>query len=366
MDFHPSEAQAALRDLAREILEKEAAPGRTRAAAGASDGFDRALWARLAEAQLLGVAVPEAQGGLGMGFLELCTLLVEIGRAVAPVPALPALVLGGLPLARFGSEAQRARWLAPLARGELVLTAALAPGRAVAARRDGASLVLDGVRANVPALGLAARVLVPARAPEGVIVCLVDPSAPGVSAVPGLTSRGDPLFALELAGARVPADEVLRGPGIEAWMRERALVGIAATQLGVSERALEITTAYVSQRVQFGVPLGALPPVQHRCADCAIDLECLRAVTWAAAFALAEERPAARDAWIAKFWAAEAGSRIATATQHLHGGMGADLEYPIHRHFLWSKSLELELGAALPQLAELGRDMARSGPEELA
>ena len=92
----------------------------------------------------------------------------------------------------------------------------------------------------------------------------------------------------------------------------------------------------------------------------------MRWMTWSAAWKLAAERPAARDALVAKFWAADAGSRIATATQHLHGGMGVDLDYPIHRYFLWSKTLELGLGSATPQLVELGRDMARSGPQELA
>jgi alkylation response protein AidB-like acyl-CoA dehydrogenase len=314
MDFRPTEEQTALCELAREILAKEATPERLRAAERSPEWFDRELWARLADANLLGVAVPEAQGGMGMGFFELCALLSELGRAA----------------------------------------------------RDGTRFVLEGSRTLVPALHLAERILVPARVEGGPRVFLVDPSAPGVSTLRHVTSRGEPLFGLELAGVRVADEDALDGPGIEAWMTERALVALAATQVGVSERALEITTAYLRERVQFGAQLGALQAVQQRCADCAIDLECLRGVTWKAAYELAQERPAARDAWIAKFWAAEAGSRIATATQHLHGGMGADVDYPIHRHFLWSKSLELSLGAALPQLARLGRDMARTGPEARA
>jgi alkylation response protein AidB-like acyl-CoA dehydrogenase len=366
MDFRPTEEQTALCELAREILAKEATPERLRAAERSPEWFDRELWARLADANLLGVAVPEAQGGMGMGFFELCALLSELGRAVVPLPALPALAMGGLAIARFGSEGQRERWLPPLVRGELVLSAALEPGPPVRATSDGPDFALEGSRALVPAVHLAERVLVPAQAEGGPRVFLVDPAARGVSALRQETSRGEPLFGLELAGVRVAGDEVLGGPGSEAWMTERALVALAATQVGVSERALEITTGYLRERVQFGAPLGALQAVQQRCADCAIDLECLRSVTWKAAYELAQERPAARDAWIAKFWAAEAGSRIATATQHLHGGMGADVDYPIHRHFLWSKSLELSLGAALPQLARLGRDMARSGPEARA
>src|SRR5512143_2023601 len=125
MDFHTSEEQNTIRDLARGILEQELSRDRLKAAAATADGIDAALWKTLAEANLLGVAVPEAQGGMGLGILEVCTLLEEIGRAVAPVPALASLVLGGLPIARFGTDAQRDRWLKSLASGDAILTAAL-------------------------------------------------------------------------------------------------------------------------------------------------------------------------------------------------------------------------------------------------
>ena len=173
------------------------------------------------------------------------------------------------------------------------------------------------------------------------------------------------MFELSLVGVSVPDADVLCGEAIHQWIHQRMLVGIAATQVGVSERALEITTAFLKEREQFGAPLGALPVVQHRCADCYIALDSMRWVMWMAAWKLAEGRSARRDAWVAKFWAADAGARIGTATQHLHGGMGVDLDYPIHRYFLWSKSLELALGAATPMLVRLGRDMARVGPQEL-
>ena len=366
MDFHFSEEQTTLRELAREIFEKELSPERLKEVEAEGDWFDRELWAKLAEANLLGLAVPEALGGMGMGFLELCVLLQELGRVVAPLPALPALVYGGLAIARFGSDAQQQRWLAPLASGEVVLTGAFEPGEVAAAQRSGEGWRLDGVFRNVPAVHLAKRILLPAGTPEGEAVFLVDPEAKGVSLVRQSTSRKEPVFEVSLAGVGASDDDVLREEGITAWISERACVALAALQSGVSERALEITTAYVKEREQFGAPLGALPAVQHRCANAYIDLDAMRWVMWSAAWKLATERPASRDALIAKFWAADAGSRIATATQHLHGGMGVDLDYPIHRYFLWTKTLELALGAATPQLVELGRDMARSGPQELA
>ena len=118
MDFRFTEEQDALRELAREILENEISPERLKQSEAAGEFFDREAWARLAESNLLGLAVPEAQGGMGMGFLELCILLVEVGRTVAPLPVLPTLVYGALPIARFGNEAQRDRWLPPVAKRE--------------------------------------------------------------------------------------------------------------------------------------------------------------------------------------------------------------------------------------------------------
>jgi alkylation response protein AidB-like acyl-CoA dehydrogenase len=366
MDFRFSDEQTALRDLAREILEKEVSVERLKAVEASDDWFDRETWARLADANLLGLAVPEERGGMGMGFLELCLLLHEVGRVAAPVPALPALVLGALPLARFGNELQQKEWLGRVASGEVVLTGAFEPGAPVVARRDGGGFALEGSRRQVPAVHVAQRVLVPARTEEGDAVFLVDPGAEGVSRVRSRTSRQEPHFELTFAGVRVDAGAGLHGEGIVDWITERALVATAAIQTGVCERALEITTGYLVEREQFGAPLGALSPVQHRCADAYIALDSLRWVTWQAAWKLAGEREAARDARVAKFWAADAGSRITTATQHLHGGMGVDLDYPIHRYFLWAKALELAFGGATPQLLALGGDMARTGPQEVA
>jgi alkylation response protein AidB-like acyl-CoA dehydrogenase len=375
MDFRFGEEHTAVRDLAREILARETTPELLKRVEAKGADHAPELWAQLASAHLLGVAVPEAQGGMGLGFLELCALLHETGRAVAPVPVLPALVLAALPLARAGTKQQRERWLTAIARGEAILTAALVDAGsadpaapATHARRDGKQFRLDGEKRFVPALGIAQRVLVPATTDAGPRVFLLDPAAPGVSVRRKLASGRRPIYELGLAGAE--ASEVLGGEGFDAaellrWLSDVSLVALAATQIGVSERAIEITTDYVKQRVQFGAPTGSFPAVQHRCADAWIDLEALRWTTWRAAWKLSTGADAHRDALVAKFWAAEGGSRIATATQHLHGGMGVDLDYPIHRYFLWSKALELEQGGATPQLVRLGRDLARSGPQEL-
>ncbi|MFQ5668182.1 MAG: acyl-CoA dehydrogenase family protein [Candidatus Binatia bacterium] len=378
MDFTFSENQNMIRDLARDILDKEVTPERLKLAQDDPSWCDRALWSTLAAAGLLGIVVPEALGGMGFGIAEACMLLHEIGRAVAPVPVLPAVVLGGLPVAMFGTDAQKREWLPPLAAGETMLTAALvdagssAPGMpATTARPNGSGWVLDGQKNFVPAVHLAQGILVPAATPAGAGVFLVHPEAAGVALTRHRTSTGEPWFTVKLSGVRVDQGTLLGGDasaGRETvcWMYERAVVAVCATQLGVSEKALEVTSNYVRERQQFGVPIGSFQAVQHRSADCFIDLAAMRWVTWRAVCKLARGVPAARETAVAKFWAAEGGSRIANAAQHLHGGIGVDIDYPIHRYFLWSKALELSLGGAASQLARLGQDMARTGPPEFA
>ncbi|HSF03256.1 MAG TPA: acyl-CoA dehydrogenase family protein, partial [Solirubrobacterales bacterium] len=125
MDFAYSEEQSALRELARKILEEQATPERVGEIERSEERLDRALWRELAKANLLGVALPEDFGGSGYGFFELCLLLEELGRVVAPIPAWPTLVLGALPLTEFGTAEQRRRWLPGVAAGEVLLTGAL-------------------------------------------------------------------------------------------------------------------------------------------------------------------------------------------------------------------------------------------------
>jgi hypothetical protein len=370
VDFAFSEEQESVRGLAREILAREATQERLRAAERTPDWHDDALWRQLAAANLLGIAIPEAHGGMGMGFAELCVLLEELGRAAAPSAAFATLALGALPLAKFGSAAQRAEWLPRVASGAALLSAALddagsaeplAP--ATRARHDGAGWRLDGTKRFVPCGRRAGALLVPARTDDGVAVFLVAPSAPGVSLLARVTSSGEPLFDLTLAGvsvadaARLPAD----GAAILRWLEPRALTALAALHVGVCDRALAITAEYTRERVQFGTPIGSFQAVQHREADAFIDLEAMRWTLWRAATRLAEELPAEREARVAKLWAAEGGARIVNAALHLHGGIGSDVDYPIHRYFLWSKGLELALGGASVQLAALGADLARHG-----
>ena len=364
MDFAFAPEQEALRELARQVLEDHVTHERLKAIEGEPEWFDRETWEALARTKLLGTAIPEAHGGSGLGLLELCLLLEQVGRTVAPVPAWPTLVLGALPIAEFGSPEQRRSWLPGVAAGEVLLTAALVepaaddPTRPTAtARRDGAVWRLDGVKICVPAAHVAARILVPARTERDTGLFLLDPRAAGVTIERQVATNREPEGRVSLAGA--PAELLAGGAASLEWLVERALVGLCAMQLGVAERALRMTAEYTTQREQFGRPIASFQAVHQRAADAYVDVEAIRLTTWQAAWRLAAGRPASREVAVAKFWASEGAHRVVYAAQHLHGGIGVDVDYPLHRYYLWSKQIELTLGSATRQLVRLGAELAR-------
>lgn len=371
MDFSFTDEQSALRELARKILEAEATPDRLREVEQGEERIDRALWATLAEANLLGAALPEAHGGSGYGFFELCVLLEEIGRAVAPVPVWATLACAAAPLARFGSDALQKRWLPSVVAGETILTAALSEpdnaeplAPATRAVPDGAGWRLDGVKFCVPAAHVAERVLVAAASPDGPGLFLVDPRGAGARLERQLVTDRSVQGWLALDGAPVAADAVVAAPGAAgraalAWTVARATAALCAMQVGVAEKALRITAGYAAQRVQFDRPIGSFQAVHTRAADAYCDLEALRLVTWEAADLLAREQPATDAVEVAKFFAGEAGHAIAYAAMHLHGGIGVDVDYPVHRYYLWARQIELSLGPAARHLAAIGERLAR-------
>jgi alkylation response protein AidB-like acyl-CoA dehydrogenase len=372
MDFRFTDDQNAVRDLARGILEKEVTVERLKRLERDGSWYDAALVATSAEAGLLGLVVPSLHGGMGLGLPEACVFLQELGRVAATGAFLPTLVAAHA-LARDGTAAQQRDWLPAVATGEAILATALVDARSsdptvpgTRAERNGRGWILSGEKRVVAAADQARRILVPARTADATRVFLVDPEATGVSLAPQRLSTGEPVFTVTLTGAAVPDADVLAGDDAAARLHETMLVAICAMQLGLSERTLEMTARYTRERMQFGVPIGSFQAVQHRLADCYIDLESMRWTTWRAVERAAAGLAAARECAVAKFWAADGGARIAASCQHLHGGIGVDLDYPIHRYFLHSKSLELALGGATPQLVRLGRDLAASGPAELS
>ena len=363
MDFSLSDDQQAIADLAAQILKDRSSHERQREVeTGGGPRFDRDLWRAVAEAGLLGIAVPEVHGGTGLGFLEAAAILEQVGRHTAPIPLYETVVLAALPLAEFASEAQQTAWLPKLACGEAIATAALVEDAPARAERDGEGFALSGVKMCVPAAELADLVLVPAETGAGTAVFLVDPKAPGVHLDALATTTGMPESKMTLADVRVGADAVLgevgAGGRIVAWLTERATAALCMVSLGACEAALELTSEYIKTRKQFDQPIAMFQAVGHRAADAFIDTEAIRLTAWQAAWRISAGLDAAKQVAVAKFWCAEGAKRVVHAATHLHGGVGVDKEYPLHRYFLYARQLELTLGGGTPQLLRLGKLLA--------
>jgi len=172
----------------------------------------------------------------------------------------------------------------------------------------------------------------------------------------GVGSNGVPLFELELAEA--PAELLATGDDALGWVVDRVLTALAATNLGVAQQALALAAAYTTGREQFGRPIATFQAVGHRLADAYIDVEAIRLTTLRAVWLLDTGQPAHDEARIAKWWASEGGHRAGHAAQHVHGGVGVDTDYELHRYFLWNKQVEFTLGSAQQQLLVLGAHLA--------
>ena len=191
---------------------------------------------------------------------------------------------------------------------------------------------------------------------DDVALFLVDPDATGVRVIRQDTTTGIPEARIVFDNA--PAELLASGQGALDWVIEHAMTALCAIGLGVFETELRMTAEYTSTRKQFEKPLASFQAVGQRAADAYIDTEAIRLTAWQAAWRLEHDLPATAEVAIAKYWLAEGGQRVAAAAQHLHGGVGVDRDYPLHRYYLWAKWLQLALGNASDHLQRLGAMMA--------
>ena len=369
MDFTFSEEQTAVRDLASQVFGGLVDTDRVKAVEATPDRFDRELWGSLAEAGLLALSVPEAHGGSGLGIFELCLVLEQQGRVVAPVPLVQTL-MAALTIAEHGTETQQAVWLPGVADGSVILTAALDGAgvndpfqSGVQATATASGFTLSGVRPAVAGAHVANAVLVPATLPDGSTrVFIVDPSSGGVSADRSVSTNRQIISTLTFAGVHVTHDALLGGAdggvGALRHLVFATIVGQAAQQVGIAKEITKLAAEYTSTRFQFGKPLSTFQGVSHRLANNYIDTEAMRVTMQAAAWRMAEGLDATSQVMVAKWWAAEGGHRVIHGAQHVHGGMGADIEYPSHRYFLWGKQIEASMGGASAWLSRLGAVLA--------
>lgn len=353
MDFDLDETHAEVRALAAQVLDREADQARVEAHERGGRPYDAGAWKAMAQAGLLGVCLPPEAGGAGLGPLAMAVILREAGARVAPVPALPGLA-AALTVAAYGTGAQKEA-LTPFAEGEEVLVVAFREAGAGPADPP-AALARDsritGRAGLVPYAAEASAILLPARVEgAGTGLFLVRPGDADLRPVP--SASGEPVATVALEDA--PAEMVGEADGVAAEaLRLRTLAGVVATASGVLAGALALTKDHIATRRQFGRVLAEFQAVTMQIADVYVTARALDVAMWAGVWRLGEGLPAERDLAVAACNAAGAGVRALYTCQHLHGGLGLDVTYPLHRYFGMGTHLAHLLGGERAHLDLIG------------
>lgn len=353
MDFQLDETQTEIAALTAGVLGKEREPAES--------------WRALADSGLLALALPAELGGDGLGVAEVALVLTEIGRLASPVPALASLALGVLPVNALGGPDQRAALLPSVASGERLLTAALHEPSAPFTTRP--STVADsagdwrvsGVKVGVPFAAEATRILTPVSMPGGTGVFLIDPQADGVTLTSTRTSAGTPDYTMSLDSVAVSDVDLLNGHGpgeTIATLHRFALAGAAAFGDGLLAGALDLTTKHIGEREQFGRPLATFQAVAQQIADVYVASRTVHLAARSAVWRLSAGLDADADLDIAAYWLTEEAPAALAICHHLHGGVGVDETYPLHRYSSAVKDLGRTLGGATHRLAALGELVA--------
>ncbi|MDD1962300.1 acyl-CoA/acyl-ACP dehydrogenase [Pseudomonas sp. 39004] len=356
MDFELNEDQRAIAEMAGSLMSDYCTDECLRDWDLSGQPYMQALWASCVETGLHALAIPEAAGGSGLGMTELIQVLDAQGGALAQVP-LWRHQLAAATLAEFGGAAL-APWVAQAATASSLLSLTLdglsnVRGIELLATADGPDWQLSGRVAALPLAEQSAAALVPARVLGQPRLVLLDLAQAGICKVPGVMTHGEAHAELHLQGVRINASQVLPEAAL-GWLAPRAIAALAALQLGVSAEQVHRTVAYISERQQFDRAIGSFQAVQMSMADTHVQLEVLRSALWQLCYRLDAGLPAPSEALATAYLACEAGHRIGHTAQHVHGGIGVDLTYPIHRFLYWSRALSSALGGSSAILEQLG------------
>jgi alkylation response protein AidB-like acyl-CoA dehydrogenase len=364
VNFAFTEEQEELRETARAFLAENARSEQVRAAMESERGWDDGLWKQLgAELGWTAVHIPEAYGGLGLGYVELVALLEIMGEHVVASPYFATLALAANALLVAGSEEQKGQWLPAIAEGECTATLAWteangrwdARGIEATCEVDGDDYVLRGSKRYVVDGHLADLLVVAARAPgsegeQGVSLFVVEGDAVGLErkALPTVDQTRRQA-ELALGDVRVPAAARLGAAGegvpLLAKTLDLAAIALAAEQVGGAQRCLDMAVEYAKERVQFGRPIGSFQAIKHKCADRMVDVESARSAVYYAACVAAEDgAELPQVASLAKAYCSDAYFRCAADNIQIHGGVGFTWEYDCHLYFKRAKASETFLG----------------------
>ncbi|MFF2327527.1 MULTISPECIES: acyl-CoA dehydrogenase family protein [unclassified Streptomyces] len=394
MDFTFTEEQQAAVEAARAVFSGAAPDGVPSPAlvpGAVADDIDRPLWGGLASGDLLSLMLSPEHGGAGLDLVALCLVLRESAKVLARVPLLETCAVA-MVLQRYGDAGLAAELLPRVGRGELVLTVG-ANGRsghdpaelAVTARREGPAhgagagegsgtgpvgspgdadgdadgWVLDGVQSGVPWAQAADWIAIPSHTGGGgAAVALIRPTDDGVTLSEQVSTNGELFAEIHLNAVRVGGRALIDTAGAWQWLRALLTTGTCALALGLGEAVLAMTSEYTGRREQFGFPVATFQSVAVQAADRYIDLRAMEVTLWQAAWRISTGAggalPVEGDVAVAKIWASDGVRRVVQTAQHLHGGFGADTDYPLHRYHAWAKQIELSLGAAAAHEEALG------------
>ncbi|MCX4787912.1 MULTISPECIES: acyl-CoA dehydrogenase family protein [unclassified Streptomyces] len=402
MDFTFTEEQQAATEAARAVLSgvaPDGVPSPALVPGAVAEDIDRTLWARLATGDLLGLTLSPEHGGAGLDLVALCLVLRESAKVLARVPLLETCTVA-MALQRYGDPGLAAELLPLVGRGELVLTVG-ANGRsghdpaelAVTAHRDvptrsdrpgevsgkgpdeapdeilgaatgdasggAAGWVLDGVQSGVPWAQAADWIAVPAHTGDGrAVLALIRPADEGVTLAEQVSTSGELFAEVRLDSVRINSRSLIDTAGAWEWLRALLTTGTCALALGLGEAVLAMTSEYTGKREQFGFPVATFQSVAVQAADRYIDLRAMEVTLWQAAWRIStgadSALPPEGDIAVAKIWASDGVRRVVQTAQHLHGGFGADTDYPLHRFHAWAKQIELSLGPAAAHEESLG------------
>lgn len=354
MDLNVSDDQQLLVDAARGFLGRRCSPEVARAVEALPDGHDPALWDEIADLGWPGIALPEADGGSGAGLVELVLVAEEMGRTPCSTPLLSSTTLAALPLSWGG----RHRQATALAQGRSIGTLALSePGwvhewqePTLRGRTVGDGWVLAGTKVFVPYAAVADQLLVAAQLEGRGLALVVLEQPTGVRMRRQQVIGADPLYEIRFDDAEVASDAVLASGADAAAILERALtwatVATAGYAVGVIDAALDLAVRHVSDRMQFGRPVGSFQAVAHRCVDIRADLDAARLLVWQAAWHLDRARPAALEVAAAKAYVNQALRRVFVNAHQVHGAIGFTMEHDLQLYSRRGKACELSFGSA--------------------
>lgn len=362
MHMKPTEEQAQLQEAAARYMDEKCTMDFVREMERSELGFSRDMWKEMAELGWLGIDLPEAHGGLGMGTLDLVLLLRELGRHLCPTPFVPTAVIAGTVLARAGSEDQRKTLLPKIADGKCVvafayqeLTRSFDPGGIrFQARADGDGFVLSGTKLFVEYAAAADRLLVVARTagapPErpGLTMFLVDAKSPGIEVKKAPTMARDHQYDVTFSDVRVPADALLGPvgggwPALEPALHKAALAFSSFTN-GASFEMHERATEFARQRVQFGRPIGQMQTIQGYLAQVIMEILGSDMLTLFTAFNMDRDRHVRGYVGKCKGFAAETVAHTMDTCSQILGGMGYMEEMDSTLYLRRGKQYELMLG----------------------